>query len=83
MHPGMRAYRLSEPIDLAQGDKPLVFWVDSGGGIAFALAYDPEKKQRYLYYVVVFAAGKAFCPEGEEIDIAKWQEIPFDSSLRP
>jgi hypothetical protein len=66
---------LTAPIP-ALGDRPLIFWLDKKSGIAFALAYYPAQRRRYVYKIIVFAANKTFCPEGERTSSPKWQVIP-------
>lgn len=81
-YPNLRAYKLLAPVDIAQGNQPLIFWIDKLRGVAFALAYGTDTKKRYLYYIIVFPAGTMFCPEGELIDDGKWVEVPIDRSLK-
>jgi hypothetical protein len=78
----MQAYVLLTPPNSALGDRPLVFWVDKKKGIAFAFAYYPAERKRYLYKIIVFAPGKSFCPEEETTGSPKWQSIP-SYSLEP
>jgi hypothetical protein len=78
----MQAYVLLTPPNSALGDRPLVFWVDKKKGIAFAFAYYPAERKRYLYKIIVFAPGKNFCPEEETTGSPKWQSIP-SYSLEP
>ena len=72
---GLRAYTLLTTPIAALGDRPLVFWVDKKKGVAFSFAFDPSKGKRYLYKIIVFGAGKDFCPEQETTSSPKWQEI--------
>ena len=71
----MRAYTLLTAPVPALGDRPLVFWIDKKRGIAFSLAYDPSKRKRYVYKIIVFEPNKTFCPELETTGSYKWQEI--------
>jgi len=71
----LRAYVLLTPPVPALGDRPLVFWIDKKAGIAFALAYDPSRRKRYVYKIIVFEPNKDFCPEQEKTSSPKWQEI--------
>jgi hypothetical protein len=71
----MRAWVLLTPPVAALGDRPLVFWIDKKKGLAFALAYDPSRRKRYLYKVIVFESNKEFCPEQEKTGSPKWQAI--------
>jgi len=64
------------PPDPARGDRPLVFWIDKKKGIAFAFAYYPKERKRYLYKIIVFEPNKTFCPEEETTGSPKWQAIP-------
>lgn len=72
----LRAYTLLTPPDPARGDRPLVFWIDKKKGIAFAFAYYPKERKRYLYKIIVFEPNKNFCPEEETTSSPKWQAIP-------
>jgi len=71
----MHAFVLLTPPSPALGDRPLVFWVDKKKGIAFALAYDPSRRKRYVYKIIVFESNKDFCPEQEKTSSPKWQSI--------
>ena len=71
----LRAWVLLTPPMPALGDRPLVFWMDKKRGIAFALAYDPSRRKRYVYKVIVFGSNKDFCPEQEKTTSPKWQGI--------
>ena len=71
----MRAWALLTPPSPMLGSRPLVFWIDKKRGIAFALAYDPSRRKRYVYKVIVFEPGKEFCPEQEKTSSPKWQPI--------
>ena len=71
----MRAYVLLTTPSPALGDRPLVFWVDKKRGVAFAFAYDPSRRKRYVYKVIVFEENKDFCPELEKTGSPKWQSI--------
>jgi glycosyltransferase involved in cell wall biosynthesis len=72
---GMTAGVLLTPPVPSLGDRPLVFWIDKRRGIAFALAYDPSRRKRYIYKIIVFEPNKDFCPEQEKINSPKWQNI--------
>jgi glycosyltransferase involved in cell wall biosynthesis len=71
----MHAWVLLTPPVPALGDRPLVFWIDRKRGIAFAFAYDPSHRKRYVYKVIVFEPGKDLCPELEKTSSPKWQSI--------
>jgi hypothetical protein len=72
----LRAYTLLTAPNPALGGRPLVFWIDKKRGIAFAFAYYPAERKRYLYKIIVFAPNKNFCPEEETTGSPKWQAIP-------
>ena len=71
----LRAWALLTPPSPALGSRPLVFWIDKKRGIAFVLAYDPSRRKRYVYKIVVFEPGKDLCPEQEKTSSPKWQPI--------
>lgn len=71
----MKAFVLLTPPSPALGDRPLVYWIDKKKGIAFALAYDPSHRKRYVYKIIVFEPNKEFCPEQEKTNSPKWQQI--------
>jgi hypothetical protein len=71
----LHAWVLLTPPVPALGDRPLVFWMDKKRGIAFAFAYDPAHRKRYVYKVIVFEPNKDFCPEQEKTNSPKWQGI--------
>jgi hypothetical protein len=72
----MRAYTLLTSPLPALGDRPLVYWIDKKNGIAFAFAYYPRERKRYIYKIIVFEPNKNFCPEEESTSSPKWQAIP-------
>ncbi len=72
----LRAYTLLTPPAPALGDRPLVYWIDKKNGIAFAFAYYPKERKRYVYKIIVFEPNKTFCPEEETVNSPKWQAIP-------
>ena len=72
----LSAYTLLTPPDPARGSRPLVFWIDKKKGIAFAFAYYPKERKRYVYKIIVFEPNKNFCPEEETTNSLKWQAIP-------
>ena len=77
----LRAYA-SDITDMALGDKPVVYWIDTKKGIAFEFAYFPEERRRYLYAVIVFRVDGDLCPDGNKPDPQHWHEIaPY--SLNP
>jgi len=75
-YPGLRAYILSEGTSQAEGMEPLVYWVDQQKGVAFAFAYSPKEKLRYLYPIIVFKPGAGICPEPEALGRSDKRELP-------
>ncbi len=71
----LKAFVLLTPPSPALGDRPLVFWIDKRKGLAFVFAYDPSRRKRYVYKIVVFEPNKEFCPEQEKTSSPKWQSI--------
>jgi hypothetical protein len=71
----LRAWVLLTPPVPALGDRPLVYWMDKKRGVTFVLAYDPPRRKRYLYKIIVFEPNKEFCPEQEKTTSPKWQAI--------
>ena len=79
---GLGAYVLLGPTSVALGDRPLVFWVAEDRGIAFEFAYDSEKRDRYLYKIIIFKPHTKMCPEGKTTTPENWHELaPY--SLEP
>jgi hypothetical protein len=70
----LRAYA-SDITDMALGDKPVVYWIDTKKGIGFEFAYFPEERRRYLYAVIVFRVDGDLCPDGNKPDPQHWHEI--------
>jgi hypothetical protein len=73
---GLRAYILSNFTSAAEGDRPLIYWVDRSSGIAFAFAYYPEKHQRYLHAIIVFKPNSDICPIGGRLEPDEKHELP-------
>jgi hypothetical protein len=75
VYKNLRAFVLLTPPVPALGDRPLVFWIDKKRGLAFAFAYDPSHRKRYVYKIIVFEPNKEFCPELEKTSSPKWQGL--------
>jgi len=75
---GLNAYALLPASSDATGGLPLIFWVNDQLGIAFKFAFSQERKQRYLYSIIVFPAGGHLCPEGqgELLSPQTWRPLP-------
>lgn len=71
----LRAFVLLGVSNSAIGNRPLVFWVDERKGIAFAFAYYPQERKRYLYEIIVFKAGTRLRPEGTKPNSSNWREL--------
>jgi hypothetical protein len=72
----LRAYILSSDTSEAQGMRPLVYWIDSERGLAFAFAYSRAKKSRYLYRIIASRPGSEVCPLDEPDDPSQKRELP-------
>jgi hypothetical protein len=79
---GLQAYVLSNFTSEAEGDRPLVYWIDYAKGIAFAFAYYPEKSTRYLFAIIVFRPNTEICPIGGRMESAEKRKLP-PYSLEP
>lgn len=75
-YPGLRAYILSNGFSEASGARPLVYWVDSEKGIAFAFAYSRRDHKRYLNWIIVFKPHAEVCPEYEPLGPSDKRELP-------
>jgi hypothetical protein len=71
----LRAYVLSNSSSMATGERPLVYWVDSDKGIAFAFAYYPEHRVWYVYHIIVFAPHSEVHPLDEPDDPSEKREL--------
>ena len=81
-YPGLRAFYLVGTFSKATGGRPLIFWVDQAGGIAFAFAYHPRTRHRYLYKIIVFGPNSMFCPDGAPTSTPEWLELkPYSVEL--
>jgi hypothetical protein len=62
-YPGLRAFILSGGFSEVIGGRPLIYWVDSRNGIAFAFAYNRRYQRRYLNWIIVFEPNTEVCPQ--------------------
>jgi hypothetical protein len=76
LYPGLRAYVISTGFSEASGDRPLVYWVDSEKGIAFAFAYSRSEKKRYLNWIIVFRPHAEICPQWPDMEPTEKRELP-------
>ena len=74
--PGLSAFVLSPVTSKALGNLPLIYWIDSKKGIAFAFAYFPEERRRYLYEIVVFKPNSPVCSFYGSADPQDKRELP-------
>lgn len=74
---GLRAFVLSNHYSEATGGRPLIYWIDSEKGIAFAFAYYPREQKRYLYRVVVFRPNADVCPSDGDGESDKRELAPY------
>jgi hypothetical protein len=72
----LKAYVLLNLTNSALGDRPLIFWLDRGSGLAFSFAYYPDERRRYLYKIIVFRRDTDLCAEGETTKSPDWKELP-------
>jgi hypothetical protein len=75
-YPGLRAYVISTGSSEASGGRPLVYWVDSEKGIAFAFAYSRSEKKRYLNWIIVFKPHAEICPQWPDMEPIPKRELP-------
>jgi len=66
---GLRAFKLSNGKDEAQGERPLVYWMDENKGIAFAFSYYPRTRSWPLNHVIVFKPSANVCPNPEALPV--------------
>lgn len=79
---GLQSYVLSDTTSEAEGNRPLVYWIDGEKGIAFSFAYSKTAHRRYLYEIIVFKPNSEICPMGGSSDsLAKRELTPY--SLEP
>lgn len=79
---GLHAFVLSEITSEAEGNRPIVYWVDSEKGIAFAFAYSKNERRRYLYEIIVFKPRSQVCPSDGSTNSPDKRELPA-YSLEP
>lgn len=79
---GLRAFNLSNGTSEAEGERPLVYWVDETKGIAFGFSFYRRNKSWYLYHIVVFRPGTEICPEPATLSSSDKRELP-PYSLNP
>ena len=75
-YPGLRAYIISSGFSEASGNRPLVYWVDSEKGIAFAFAYSQRDQKRSLNWIIVFKPGAEICPQWPDMEPTEKRELP-------
>jgi len=78
----LSAYVLFGTGSRANGDRPLVYWLDRHKGVAFEFSYNRHLHKRLLGGIVVFQPNGNFCPEGQTTAPPDWQELP-PSTLEP
>src|SRR5580704_205001 len=77
---GLHAYILSNITSTEV--RPLVYWVDSKKGIAFAFAPYRKKKGRYLSEIIVFKPNSEICPPDSSPDSPDKRELaPYSLEL--
>jgi hypothetical protein len=77
---GLHAYILSNIT--ATEVRPLVYWVDTKKGIAFAFAPYRKNHGRYLCEIIVFRPNSEICPPDDSPDSPDKRELP-PYSLEP
>lgn len=75
-YPSLRAYILSNGFSEASGGRPLVYWIDSEKGIAFAFTYGRNVHKRYLNWIIVFKPQAEVCPQYGPLGPSDKREIP-------
>ncbi len=80
---GLRAFVLSHGSSEAEGERPLIYWVNLHDGIAFAFAYSRSEKAWYLDHTIVFKPGSEICPEPEPLDSGDQKKELPPYSLNP
>lgn len=78
---GLRAYILSNITSTEV--RPLVYWVDSNKGIAFAFAPYRKKNGRYLSQIIVFKPNSEVCPQDDSPNSPDKRELAPHSIERP
>jgi hypothetical protein len=74
-YPGLRAYVIGMGSLEATGNRPLIYWVDSEKGIAFAFAYSRRDKKRYLNWIIVFEPHAEICPQWPDMEHSEKREL--------
>lgn len=72
----LSAYVLFGTGSRANGDRPLVYWLDRHKGVAFEFSYNRHLHKRLLGGIVVFQPNGNFCPQGQTTAPPNWQELP-------
>ena len=72
---GLHAYILSTGFSEASGGRPLIYWIDTEKGIAFAFAYSRRDHKRYLCWMIVFEPHAEVCPD-EPLKPSDKRELP-------
>ncbi len=75
-YPRLRAYILSSAFSEAIGGRPLIYWVDSKKGIAFAFAHSRRDQKRYLDWIIVFEPHTEVCPQYPPLEPSDRRELP-------
>ena len=75
-YPNLRAYVLSNGFSEASGGRPLIYWIDSAKGIAFAFTYGRSIHKRYLNWIIVFKPQAEVCPQYGPLGPSDKREIP-------
>jgi len=73
---GLRAYVLSRGTSEAAGGRPLVYWIDSEKGIAFAFARGRRDQRHYLGGIIVFRPHMDVCPQYPPLETSDRRELP-------
>jgi hypothetical protein len=74
-YPNGRGYILLGSGSAAVGGRDLVYWVDTGRGVAFEFYWYHEKKKRLLGAIDIFQRGSAYYPEGCISPPREWKEL--------
>ena len=81
-YPGLRAFILSTGFSEASGGRPLIYWVDTEKGIAFAFAHSRKSQELYLNWIIIFELHAEVCPEYPPLKASDRRELsPY--SLEP
>ena len=74
-YPSGRGYILLGSGAAVVGGRDLVYWVDTGKGIAFEFHWYEEKKKRLLRAIDIFQSGSDYYPEGCISPPQEWKEL--------